>query len=1209
MAFVFRFGGNAPSSDYSEPGDIGLDADGNLAIVGTFSNTFTYGPPPGQVPLTSNGDFAAFVVRVDPLGMAIRSDAFPVSLPEFNAERYALAGNGEDYILGLFEETITFDAGPPAIALTSAGHGDVFLLRMDSNGDPEAAYRWGTPAVSGGGPADRAAGLAVDGTDVYVGINFAPVFGLDGTIDADPGPGVENYVADGFDGLIVKLDGDGNFIRALHLAGNGSDQITDLEVDPAGDLVVTGQFTGTIDLDPGPGADPFTAAGTDGFLVKFDSDGNLVWTGAFTGAGTERLTSIAIDADGNIYGVGTFTGTIDADPGPGVSALTADGALDEFLVKVDPDGDLVWARALGGPGFGLDLREVVIDSEGNAIVVGAFSGTVDFDPAGSPTPLTSAGGTDALVAKYDPDGMLVWARRHGGAGEEGARDAAVGPGDAVNVVGLFAPPTFDWDPGPGTVVLTSLGSSDSFLIRITSDGNLVTDLTPPTITSIDSTTADGLYGIGASIDVTVNFSEEVTLAGGNLTITLDTGDVVTIAPFTGMSASGTYSVGLGDVSADLDSTALARAGGASIEDSSGNALAGLTPATDLGDNRDIVIDGIPPAVSDPDLAPASDSGAANDDDLTFDTTPEFIGTAEIGATVVLMEGVTTLGTDVADGSGNWSITPGVALPAGSHTVFAVATDAAGNDATSGTLVIEIDTVTAVSDPDLTAASDSGSSSTDNVTNDTTPTFTGTGEVGATVRLVEGVTTLGTDVVDGSGNWEITWSGAPEGLHLLFAEASDLAGNSDESNLLTIRIDTTAPDTLIDSGPPSPTGDTTADFDFGSDETPVTFAANLNGGPFGPVGELHSVSTPADGIYTLAVRATDLAGNTDATPAVHVWEVDALPPLPPVIMSFSTDTGILGDRVTMDQTLVIAGTAEANTLVRLFLPGLGEVGTAMADGGGAWSIGPLASLPEGVYPFTATATDGFDRESDPSAPFQVLIDLAGNPTNGPDIVAGNDQANQIQGLNGNDTIFGLGGNDTLKGNNGDDWLDGGDGSDRLEGENGNDVLHGQNGNDSLYGLNGNDVAEGGAGNDRLEGGAGTDSLAGGAGADTMLGGTGADRLDGGLGADRYLGEADGDWLVLGADGVRDSVMGTIAHLSGDTIDGFVGGAPTSPAADLLLIQGLTIAQAKKLDGQDVGDGTLDLGPVGGGIVTFQGLTGGATLDTVLGGGGEILIYVV
>ncbi|MEJ6024387.1 Ig-like domain-containing protein, partial [Ramlibacter sp. PS4R-6] len=225
----------------------------------------------------------------------------------------------------------------------------------------------------------------------------------------------------------------------------------------------------------------------------------------------------------------------------------------------------------------------------------------------------------------------------------------------------------------------------------------------------------------------------------------------------------------------------------------------------------------PAAPSAPDLTAGTDSGSSSTDDLTNDNTPTFTGTAEANALVELFDtdGTTSLGTATADGSGNWSITVST-LGDGAHTITAKATDAAGNTSAASTgLAVTIDTAAAApSTPDMTAGTDSGSSSTDNKTSNTTPTFTGTAEANALVELfdTDGTTSLGTATADGSGNWSITVSTLGEGAHTITAKQTDVAGNTSvASSGLAVTIDTTAP-----AAPSAP--DLTAGTDSGSSST-------------------------------------------------------------------------------------------------------------------------------------------------------------------------------------------------------------------------------------------------------------------------------------------------------------------------------------------------------------------------------------------------------
>ena len=197
-----------------------------------------------------------------------------------------------------------------------------------------------------------------------------------------------------------------------------------------------------------------------------------------------------------------------------------------------------------------------------------------------------------------------------------------------------------------------------------------------------------------------------------------------------------------------------------------------------------------------DMTAGTDSGSSITDNITSDTTPTFAGTAEPNSSVKLYAGATDIGSGTADGSGSWTITSSE-LSEGSHTITAKATDLAGNtSAASSGLSITIDETApnGPSTPDMTTDTDLGTSNSDNITSDTTPTFTGTAESGSIVTLydTDGTTSLGS-VTASSGTWSITSSTLSAGSHTVTAKAADAAGNVSAASLgLAVTIDNTAP---------------------------------------------------------------------------------------------------------------------------------------------------------------------------------------------------------------------------------------------------------------------------------------------------------------------------------------------------------------------------------------------------------------------------------
>ncbi len=307
-----------------------------------------------------------------------------------------------------------------------------------------------------------------------------------------------------------------------------------------------------------------------------------------------------------------------------------------------------------------------------------------------------------------------------------------------------------------------------------------------------------------------------------------------------------------------------------------------------GDSSSLTVDfdtAAPSAPSVPDLDAASDTGSSNTDNITSDTTPNFTGTAEAGSSVAIISSVDgQVGTGAASG-GTYDVGTGLTT-AGDHSITATATDAAGNTSPpSAGLSVTLDTSVpaAPSAPDLAAADDSGSSDTDNITNVTTPTFSGTGAVaGELVRLyAAGTTLLGSTTADGTGGFSITSIALTDATYSITAVAVNGVGTeSPPSPALSVTIDTTAPTPSVpDLAAASDTGSSTTD-NLTTDDTPqftgtgaengsavelVVDSVSLETGTAGGSGNYDFTVSAGNalslGPHQVSVTSTDLAGNT------------------------------------------------------------------------------------------------------------------------------------------------------------------------------------------------------------------------------------------------------------------------------------------------------------------------------------------------------------
>ena len=414
---------------------------------------------------------------------------------------------------------------------------------------------------------------------------------------------------------------------------------------------------------------------------------------------------------------------------------------------------------------------------------------------------------------------------------------------------------------------------------------------------------------GETATITFTFSED---PWATFTWNGSLGDIaVSGGTLSAISGTGTVRSATFTPSADTDggSVSITVTAG-SYADAAGNSGGpGTTPSITFDTKA-------PAAPSTPDLAGGRDSGASNTDNITNITTLTFSGTAEAGSTVAVYDGNgDVIGTGTATG-GSWAITV-AGLVAGSHNITALATDAAGNTSpASGALALVIDTSapTAPSVPDLASASDSGVSNADNLTNNTTPTFTGTAESGSTVSLYDGATNIGTATAVG-GVWAITSSALNAGTHSITAKATDLAGNTSvASSSLAITIDTSAPTLAITSDKASLKAGETAVITFTFSEDPGnTFTAGdiaVSGGTVSAISGTGTTRTATftpdadtnSGTANITVAAgsyTDAAGNNGGagvTPAI-TFDTSA----PTLAISSSTSSLKIGETATITFT--------------------------------------------------------------------------------------------------------------------------------------------------------------------------------------------------------------------------------------------------------------------------------------------------------------------
>ncbi|MGK3959901.1 SBBP repeat-containing protein [Sorangium sp. So ce118] len=239
-------------------------------------------------------------------------------------------------------------------------------------------------------------------------------------------------------------------------AGDSSSQVPKKVIaDRFGTIFMVGHFYGTLSLDGS--ASPLTSAGNnDGFLARFSADGTAQWSKRFGDGAYQEVRSLAMDGARALLLTGAFVNTIDFGGG----SLSSGGSNDVFVAKLDEDGNHIWGNRFGNSSnqYGNDIAT---DASNNIIITGSFGGTLDFGGEA----LTSAGGTDIFVAKFNSSGEHLWSSRFGNVANQSGNAVAVDSAGNVYIAGSFGG-TVNF----GGTTLVSVGMNDIFLAKLDPSG-------------------------------------------------------------------------------------------------------------------------------------------------------------------------------------------------------------------------------------------------------------------------------------------------------------------------------------------------------------------------------------------------------------------------------------------------------------------------------------------------------------------------------------------------------------------------------------------------------------------------------------------------------------------------------------------------------------------------------------------------------------------
>ncbi|MDC3939301.1 BapA prefix-like domain-containing protein [Pseudomonas aeruginosa] len=889
--------------------------------------------------------------------------------------------------------TLTDGNGNPIGQVTADGSGNWSFTPSTPLADGTVVNATATdPAGNTGGQGSTTVDAIAPATPT---VNLSNGSSLSGT--AEPGSTVILTDGNGNPIAEVTADGSGNWTYTPSTPIANGTVVNVVAEDAAGNSSPPATVTVDSSAPPAPVINP-----SNGVVISGTAEAGATVT--LTDAGGNPIGQVTADGSGNwsfTPGTPLANGTVivatatDPTGNTGPQAATTVDAVAPPAPVIDPsNGTTISGTAEAGAkviltdGNGNPIGETTADGSGNwtftpatPLANGTVVNAVAQDPAGNTgpqgsttvdavapnTPVVNPSNGNLLNGTAEPGSTVTLTDGNGNpigqTTADGSGNWSFTPGSqlpngtVVNVTASDA--AGNTSPPATTTVDSSLPSipqvdpSNGSVISGTADAGNTIIITDGNGNPIGQVTADGsgnwsfTPGIplpdGTVVNVVARSPSNVDSAPAVITVDGVAPAAPVIDPSNGTEISGTAEAGATVILTDGNGNPI----GQVTADGSGNWA--FTPATPLANGT--VINALAQDAAGNNSSPTSatvDSLAPAAPVIDPSNGSVIAGTAEAGATVILTDGNgNPIGQVTADGSGNWSFTPGTPLSNGT-VVNAVAQDAAGN--TSGPASTTVDSV-APAAPVIDPSNGS--------------VIAGTAEAGATVILTDGGgNPIGQATADGSGNWTFTPSTPLANGTVINAVAQDPAGNT--SGPASVTVDAIAP--------PAPViNPSNGVVISGTAEAGATvILTDGNGNPIGQVTADGSGNwsftpgTPLANGSVINALAQDAAGNTSGPASTTV---DSVAPATPVL---DPSNGT-----------VISGTAEAGATVILTDGGGNPIGQATADGSGNWSFTPGTPLTNGTV-INAVAQDAAGNTSGPVsttvdavAPATPVID----PSNG------------------------------------------------------------------------------------------------------------------------------------------------------------------------------------------------------------------------------------
>lgn len=302
--------------------------------------------------------------------------------------------------------------------------------------------------------------------------NLISLGNFKGTLTYDALSGDTSSISIGETDLFLqKMTPEGELLWLKTLGSSEHEYASFIDVDQFGNIYVSGTFDGQLDFDPGIGVYNLNGDESDHiFVAKYNNDGAFIWAKQMeTIQWGQHKSEVKVDQIGNVYVIGEFRHQVDFDPGIDTFILDAGNNDNLFIQKLNTQGDFQWVKQIEADSYGALHHgnfKPVITEEGDLLIGGTFSDTLDFDPGPSVHNLIGHSGGNIFLLKLNASGDFIWAKQIGDHGQfVNCVDLILDLDDNILLSGLFSD-TVDFDPGVGVESLTCDSSYSSFVVKL-----------------------------------------------------------------------------------------------------------------------------------------------------------------------------------------------------------------------------------------------------------------------------------------------------------------------------------------------------------------------------------------------------------------------------------------------------------------------------------------------------------------------------------------------------------------------------------------------------------------------------------------------------------------------------------------------------------------------------------------------------------------------